>query len=331
MAILVVDEMGAAIHLTGERLLVRKEGEEVRSVRMRDLERLVLVGPVDLSTPAICALLDAGIETDFLSRDGRYRGRLAPAEGKNVLLRQQQFRRADDTAFCLGIARAILAAKLGSCRYVILRHHRNHPNEGLLGAADYLSACAARLASQKSIEACMGVEGAAARAYFSALGTMVRREFAFEGRTRRPPRDPVNALLSYGYALLTGEIGGALAAHGLDMHVGFLHSVQYGRPALALDILEEFRPLVADRLALKLVNNGVLSAEHFEPSEEGGMRLTEPGRARYLAQYHQTMSREVDDRRTGGKTSFRSAIRVQAGRMRAAVQGEANYVPYTLR
>ena len=317
--------------MTGERLLVRKEGEELRSVRMRDLERLVLIGPVDLSTPAICALLDAGIETDFLSRDGRYRGRLAPAEGKNVLLRREQYRRADDPAFCLTMARAIIGAKLRSCRYVILRHHRNHPHDGLVAAADLLSAYAAKVATQESIESCMGVEGAAGRAYFAALGTMVRREFAFEGRTRRPPRDPVNALLSYGYALLTGEIGGALSAHGLDMHVGYLHSVQYGRPALALDILEEFRPLVADRLALKLVNNGVLTSEHFEPTEEGGVRMTEQGRARYVAEYHRTMAREVEDRRSGGKTSFRTAIRDQASRMRAAVQGEAEYVPYTLR
>ncbi len=331
MAILYVDEQGAEIHRSGARLIIRKDGEEIRAVRLRDVERVVLFGPVDFTTPAMHALLDAGIQTDFLSADGRYRGRLEPAESKNIILRREQYRRADDAAFCLETARIILGAKLANCRYVILRHHRNHPDPALQSAADEIGEAAQRIGKQPDIPACMGVEGAAARVYFAALGRMVRREFAFTERSRRPPRDPVNALLSFGYALLTGEITGALFAQGLDPDAGFLHSVQYGRPSLALDVLEEFRPVAADRIALSLINNAVLQAEHFEPTDDGGVRMGEEGRARYLQTYHRIMTSEVKDRSGAGATSFRGALRAQAARMRAAVMGEAPYNPYTPR
>ncbi|NLH98663.1 MAG: CRISPR-associated endonuclease Cas1 [Chthonomonadales bacterium] len=331
MSILYIDEQGAEIHRSGARIIVRKDGQEIRSVRLRDVERLVLFGPVDFTTPAMHALLDAGIETHFLSVDGRYRGRLEPAEGKNVPLRRAQYRRADEPSFCLDLARTILAAKLRNCRYVILRHHRNHPDPALQAAADQIGSFADAMADQPDIDACMGAEGAAARAYFAALGTMVRREFAFTARSRRPPRDPVNALLSFGYALLTAEITGVLSSVGLDAHLGFIHSTQYGRPALTLDILEEFRPVVADRIALRLVNNGILQVEHFEPTEDGGVRMTEEGRAAYLQTYHAVMLAEVANRRSEGRTCFREALRTQAKRMRAAVTGDEPYNPYTPR
>lgn len=331
MPVLYIDEQGAEIHRSGARLIIRKDGEQIGAVRMRDIERLVLFGPIDFTTQAMHALLDAGIETDFLSADGRCRGRLQPPEGKNVLLRRAQYRRADDPAFCLSMARSILGAKLANCRYVILRHHRNHPNPALQSAADEIGAFAEQIAVQPDIPACMGIEGTAARTYFTALGAMVRREFAFTERSRRPPRDPVNALLSFGYALLTGEITGALFAHGLDPDAGFVHSIQYGRPSLALDILEEFRPVVADRVALSLINNAVLQAEHFEPTDDGGVRMSEEGRTRYLKAYHEIMTAEVKDRRADGATSFRAALRTQSARMRAAVMGEAPYNPYTPR
>lgn len=330
MDTLYVDEQGASIHLTGERLVVVKEGHELRQIRLRDLERVILFGPVDFTTQALHALLESGVDTHFLTTDGRYRGRLAPADGKNVLLRQTQYRRADDAAFRGEMARRILGAKLANCRYIILRHHHNNPSPLLSRVADELAQAAKRLDEQPDVEACMGVEGTAARAYFQALGSMVRREFAFAARTRRPPRDPVNAMLSFGYALLLTEIIGALAAHGLDPHVGYVHSIQYGRPALALDLLEEFRPVIADRLAIQLINRGVLQHAHFE-QREGGVLLNEEGRARYLAAYHRIMTNEVLSRHGSGVVSFRKIIRQQAARMRDAVRGSAPYDPYTPR
>ncbi|NUQ70602.1 MAG: CRISPR-associated endonuclease Cas1 [Chthonomonadales bacterium] len=329
--ILYIDEQGAELHKTGERLIVQKDDVEIAAVRLRELEQLVLVGPVDLTTPAMHTLIDHGVDTCFLTAGGRYRGRLAPAEGKNVLLRQAQFRRIDDAQFRLTMARTIVGAKLANCRYVLLRYARNHPTPAVDEAAEALARAAASIDDQPDIDACMGAEGAAARAYFAAFGQMVRREFVFSERSRRPPLDPVNALLSFGYALTTTEIIGALASQGLDPDAGFMHALVYGRPALALDLLEEFRPLIADRIALKLINNGVLNESHFEPGEEGGVQMTEDGRAKYLRTYHEVLSREIKGGAEDDSVSFRKIFRTQAARMRAAIDGADPYNPHTPR
>jgi len=329
--VLYVDEQGAEIHVTGERVIISKDDEPLQTLRLRDIERIVLIGPIDFTTPAMQAVLDAGIETHFLSIAGAYRGRLVPGEGKNVLLRRAQFRRADDAAFRTELARIIVAAKITNCRYIIQRYTRNHPSDTLDAAEQDLAELGQRVGAMPDVGACMGVEGAAGRVYFAALGSMVRREFAFTERTRRPPRDPVNALLSFGYALLVGEVAGALEAQGLDACCGFVHSIEYGRPALALDVLEEFRPLVADRIALSLVNNGVLGSEHFQTEDEGGVLLNDKGRETYLKTYHRTMSREVAARDGSGHVSFRLLLRTQAASMRAAVEGRGAYDPYTPR
>ncbi|HSV72144.1 MAG TPA: CRISPR-associated endonuclease Cas1 [Chthonomonadales bacterium] len=329
--ILYVREQGAAIHRTGERLVIRKDGTVIQSVRLREVERVVLVGPIDMTTPAMYALLDAGIDTDLLTEGGRYRGRLAPGDGKNVLLRRTQHRRADDEGFRLGMARVILDAKIANCRYVLLRFLRNHASPAIEAAAGRLEKAQESLARQTSLESCLGVEGDAARAYFAALGQMTLGDFAFSERSRRPPRDPVNALLSFGYTLLATECAGALAAHGLDPYVGMVHSVQYGRPALALDLLEEFRPLIGDRVALGLVNKGVLKRGDFEAGEDGGVRMTGCARTRYLRHYHQVMTRETLSRTGAGSTSFRRILQRQAASLRSAIEGPAPYDPFTPR
>lgn len=329
MATLYVDEQGVEIQRTGRRLVLQKDDVPIRTVRLRDVDSVVLFGPVDFTTPALHALLDAGIPAHFLSVAGTYRGCLLPAEGKNIPLRRAQFRRADDPDFCLHMARTILRAKISNCRYVLLRYNRNHPDPALVEAADRLRYFERKLNAQPDVRSCLGIEGSAARIYFAALGRMVPPEFAFSERSRRPPRDPVNALLSFGYTLLTSEIVGALAAHGLDPWLGLIHATVYGRPALALDILEEFRPVVIDRLALRLVNLRMLNPDHFETLPSGGVLLNEAGRARYLEQYHQVITQPVKSRYGDAIVSFRLLIRAQASRLRAAIAGEEPYDPYT--
>lgn len=328
---LYVDEQGASIHQKWKRLRILKEGQLVTEARLKDIERLIVFGPVDFTTRALHALLDEGIQTHFFSVDGRYRGYLAAPDGKNVLLRREQYRRADDPDFKLQIAKIILDAKLSNCRYVLLRYARNHPESDVRGVADELKEAATRLSSQQDVKSCLGIEGTAARSYFAALGTMVRPEFAFRERTRRPPRDPANALLSFGYAMVMSELAGALASVGLDPYVGFIHTTEYGRPALALDVLEEFRPLIADRIAIRLINYQMVTLADFEYQEDGGVLLNEGGRARYLDAYHKLMDLEVQNRSGEGVISFRKALHQQARRMRDAVLGKAVYNPYTPR
>jgi CRISP-associated protein Cas1 len=331
MMTLYVKEQGAMVRRTHRRLVVQKGDRVLATVRLRELERLVLLGNVEVTASALAALLEEGTETVLLSLGGRYRGRLAPAEAKNVFLRQAQFRRCDDMEFRLGVARTIIEAKIRNTRAVLQRHQRNYPHPALALAVERLERCREKVAGQSALDPLLGVEGEAARIYFGALGTMVRAEFAFTTRTRRPPRDPVNALLSFGYTLLTTELTGALAAHGLDPYVGILHELDYGRPSLALDLMEEFRQPVIDRLALSLVNLGVLKAEHFENRGEAGVFLNDAGRPRFLEFYDRALTGEFEDRSSGVRTSFRELLCRQAGRIRQVIVAGTDYEPYAAR
>jgi CRISPR-associated protein Cas1 len=328
---LYVCQQGALLRRTHGRLIVERQGETLARVRLRDLERVVLCGSVQLSASALAALLDAGIETVVLSPTGRYRGRLTPAEGKNVFLRQTQYLRYEDMAFRLRIAKRIVAGKIRNSRSIVQRHHRNHPDSALQAAVTELERAQARLPGKQTLDEIMGVEGEAARTYFAAMGRMVRSEFAFTGRSRRPPQDPVNALLSFGYTVLQGELTGAVAAQGLDPHVGCLHSLDYGRPSLALDLLEEFRQPVIDRLALSLINRGALKWGQFEDRKEGGVYLNDEGRPRFLEFYHRTMDAEFEDRPSGNRASYRGLIFRQARRFRITLEEAGDYEPYEAR
>jgi CRISPR-associated protein Cas1 len=295
------------------------------------VERLVLFGHVEVSAPVIAALLDEGVEVVLLSYSGRFRGRLTPTESKNVFLHQTQFRRYEDAEFRLATAQAMVEAKVRNGRHLLQRHLRNHPDAELEGAIAQLDKASGRISERESIESLLGAEGDCARIYFGAFGKMVRSEFAFTVRSRRPPKDPVNALLSFGYTLASTELTGAVAAQGLNPHVGVMHDLDYGRPSLALDILEEFRQPVVDRLVLSVVNLKVIQIEDFEDKGEGGVYLNERGRGRFLEMYHRALETEFEEKGSGERTTFRELFLRQARRMRGALQGEGAYEPYIAR
>ncbi|MDQ2688109.1 MAG: CRISPR-associated endonuclease Cas1 [Armatimonadota bacterium] len=332
MTTLYIREPGVGIRRSGQRLIVYKGDGVLQTVRLRDVERLVLFGSVEVSAPVWAALLEGGIETVLLSFGGKFRGRLAPADGKNIFLRRTQFQRYEDREYRLRVGKEIVTGKVRNARAVLQQYARNHPSEALAGAIVKLEAARERAARQASLDALLGAEGEAASLYFGALGTMIRAEFAFTTRNRRPPRDPVNALLSFGYTLLTTELTGALAAQGLDPHVGLLHDLDYGRPSLALDVLEEFRQPVVDRLAVSLINRGVLTLAHFDDRGEAGVFLNDAGRPRFLEFYHRAMDAEFqEDRLPDQRTSYRGLFRRQARRMRLALENAADYAPYVAR
>lgn len=328
MTTLYVKETGSCVRRVGQRLEIVKGGEKLASARLRDVERVVLFGNVELSGPAMCALLDAGIETVLLSYYGRFRGRLVPAESKNVFLRQKQFQRLADTSFRVEISKRILAAKVRNGRALLQRHHWNYALPELPNVIELMAQGRERLFEQTTLEGLLGMEGNCARVYFGAFGRMVRAEFEFTTRSRRPPRDPVNALLSFGYSLLCSELTGAVASQGLDPHVGVLHELDYGRPSLALDIEEEFRQPLVDRLVLSVVNRSVIRPEHFEDRGEAGVFLNDVGRPLFLECYHRTMETEFVLKPTQEKTTFHALLQQQANRMRKAIEETEEYIPY---
>lgn len=322
MAPLYVVEQGAVVQKEGERIVVRKDGQLLLSVPVFKLDSVVVFGGVQITTQAMALLLANGIEVAFMSTDGRLKGRLLPVESRNVPLRLQQYERYHDPVFRLGLAQALVRGKLHNARAVVLRYMRNHPEVPLEQTVQALEDAIAQVEGVHDVDSLRGLEGRASAAYFAAFARMVRGDLVFSGRSRRPPGDPVNALLSLGYSLLTHELFGAVAARGLDPYLGFYHDVRYGRPALALDLVEEFRAPVVDRLVLALVNRRVFGPEDFEEREEGGFRMTKEAFRRFLAAYEERLGGPTPVGREGG---WRVLFREQVDRLVRAVRWGEGY------
>src|SRR5574337_764062 len=266
--------------LDNDTLRVEVEREARLRVPLHHLNAVVCFGHTGISAPLMHRLADEGIALVLLDDNGRFKARLEGAVNGNMLLRQAQFQRLGDAAFTLDIARACVAGKIKNSRQVLQRGAREAKSEGeaaqLTRRADDLAASLRALPQAPTLDALRGVEGEAARQYFSSLSLLVRSDrreaFAMDGRSRRPPRDRFNALLSFLYAMWMNDCRSALEAAGLDPQVGFLHALRPGRAALALDLMEEFRPW-ADRLALTLINRGQLQADDLVLREGGGVAL----------------------------------------------------------
>ena len=329
MSVIYIDEQGASIHKKGELLYVKKDEEVIAKLPLAHIDRIIIVGQVTISSHALTFLMDRGIPTAFITWYGRFRGWIAPAFGKNVALRIKQAQMYNDDNFRLKFAKNIVSAKIKNLLFQLKAHARNHPEQDFGKNILQIENMIKRINNIDNRDSLRGTEGAAAASYFSALGMMVRKEFQFTRRTRRPPADPVNAVLSLGYTVLSTEMVSAVSGVGMDPYIGFYHDVDYGRPSLALDLLEEFRYL-ADSLALKLVNKGMLKAEHFEESNESGVYLTEEGRAIFFRQYEYSIRKRRKRESDQIKVNFRKVFFDQAQSMARAVRGIEDYKPYII-
>ncbi len=290
----------AWLRLDNDTLRIEVERETRLRVPLHHLTAVVCFGHVGLSAPLMHRLADEGIALVLLDANGRFKARLEGAVSGNVLLRQAQFARGADAAFTLDIARTFVAGKIKNTRQVLQRGAREAKSEEeaavLTRRADDLAASLRALPDASTLDAVRGVEGEAARQYFSGLPLLVRadlrKHFAMDGRTRRPPRDRFNALLSFLYAMWMNDCRSALEAAGLDPQVGFLHALRPGRAALALDVMEEFRPW-ADRLALTLINRGQVQADDFDLREGGGVALQGDVRKAVVVAYQERKKDEI--------------------------------------
>ncbi len=324
--ILYVTDQGAGVYCRGERLQVRRRKEVLAEVHLYDLEQVVLMGRIALSAAAMGTLLERGVDTVLLSVHGRYRGRLVGPERRNVLLRQQQFKRYEDEPFRLGVGRAVVEGKLRNMRTLLMRLARRRRVD--VGAVAHLLRRSIQQVGQATnAESLRGLEGAGSAAYFGVLGDFFPEELPFKGRNRRPPKDPANALLSFGYALLGNSVEGAVYLAGLDPYLGFLHVVDYGRPSLSLDLMEEFRPVLVDALVLDLVNHHRVQSEDFE-ARDGGVFLQGAGRKRLIEAYQ----RRLEDRvaypvgaERVERISYRRCLEYQVRRLARVILGEEDH------
>ena len=312
------------------RVVAIVDGEEVASRRLLDVSHIAALGNVDVGSALLRECFDAGIPVLWMTMGGWLRGAAVGMPSRNVAVRMRQHRAAAIGAGAL--ASAFVAGKLRNQRTLL----RRHGGDAVRPVVAQLARLARAADSERDADALLGIEGTGARLYFERFGTLLRprgelASFAFQERNRRPPRDPVNALLSFTYALLTKDAVAAALAAGLDPYVGLFHRSGFGRPALALDLMEEMRPLVADSTVLTAINNGEVSARDFV-RRAGGVAMTPTGRRKVIATYERRMRTELRHPLFGYRTTYRRALELQARLLAAVLVGSTPaYRPLTTR
>jgi CRISPR-associated protein Cas1 len=281
---IVLASQGTQLATDSSHFTLRSSGRRIGRIPPTMIGQVIIHHGIEVSHTALERLGTLGIPTTFLNREGRVRSRLCPPWKHDAAPRIEQSRVFLDPAARLQVARRLVDAKIANSAAVLTRHSSNHPDPALNSAASQLHKFRRQAHASDDNEKLMGYEGAAARLYFSVFSKMLRPLWAtFQGRSRRPPLDPVNALLSYTYAILTHQMLARLEGVGLDPYIGFLHRVEARRPSLALDLIEPFRPILADRLCLRLINLNVLRPEHFEDRKpQPGIYLNTDGRRAVL-------------------------------------------------
>lgn len=319
MASLILTSDTLSVRLLSRRLeVLRRKPQDQSTVVSRtevplfDLDRVVIIGQPAVTIPVLAELMDVGIPCFFLTSHGRWRGALCPDNNLNAARRIRQYEKAADDGFCLRVARRLVYAKLRNSRRVL---QRLAANRELTDTFEHESVCnelkqlTQRATEVETLDELRGIEGLAAARYFRRLGTFFPVSVPFCKRSRRPPRDAANAILSWTYTILMGEVEGAIRGHGLDAAIGVLHTDTTNTPSLCLDLLEPLRPAIADLLVLSILNHNVLRPEHFElNSEDGGTYLTEEARKPYFIAYEQAMTRRFSLAKGAPHTDFRSVI-----------------------
>ncbi len=334
---LYVTTEGAWLRLEGETLVVMVEKEKRLQVPLHHLGCIVCLGRVNMSSALMARCMEDGRSIVWLNENGRFQARVEGPVSGNILLRQAQYRAADDESKTLTLAKAFVAGKLRNSRQVLLRSARDNADESeqnaLKKAADAIAINLRNLERAENLDAVRGFEGDSARVYFEQVNHMLRpamrNDFSMSGRNRRPPRDPVNALFSFLYALLLNDCRSALETVGLDPQLGFLHTARPGRQALALDLLEEFRAVFGDRLAYTLINRGQISKKDFDYNPGGSVLLNDGGRKKLLIAYQERKKDQLTHPVLEQKVEIGLMPLLQARFLARHLRGDTEaYVPY---
>lgn len=326
---LYVTEQGTRIGVRKGRVTVSQQKEVLQEVRLIDVSQVSIYGNVQISSQAMRAMFDHQVPVCWFSYGGWFQGIAHGLPSKHVDLRRRQVAIAAQAG--LPIAQKMIEGKIRNSRTLLRRNSRSEVKPIL----EQLKATADQTAEVDTVESLLGVEGVAARLYFSQFSAMLKDDtlgiFDFQGRNRRPPRDPINCLLSYGYSLLTKDLTAVALAVGFDPYLGVFHKPRFGRPALALDLAEEFRPLIADSVVINVINNGEIQENGFIVRAQG-VALTQQGRRSFIAAYERRLDQEVTHPVYGYKITYRRVLEVQARMLGAYLLGEIpEYVPFVTR
>jgi CRISPR-associated protein Cas1 len=324
----------AYLHRQGETVVVKVDGEEKIRVPIHNLDSIVCFGPMTCSTPLMELCGARNVHLAFYSEYGKFYARVEGPIHGNVLLRKKQFAVANQPNLCTNLAKSFVLAKLSNSRNVLLRAAREHSDKTasaeLKNAAEKLSRIAQILPTAANVSILRGIEGEAARIYFSVFNHLIvaqKEEFCYGGRSRRPPMDNVNAMLSFIYTILAHDVRSALQGVGLDPAVGFFHADRPGRPSLALDVMEELRAYLADRLVLTLINRQQVKGSGFRKSASGSVTMNDETRKLLLSTYQKRKQEEIQHPFLNEKVSLGLLPHVQALLLARYLRGDLDAYP----
>jgi len=324
MAILYVTEPKAKISLKN-KVVVVDYPDQIHEFPSLKLEKIVVFGHADIDTNVITHCLKENIDMVFLSNKGQYFGRLQGPETKNPEVRLVQYKVSSDPKKCLPLAKKFIAGKIKNMRVVLQR--QSDGSTPFIMAIKRLGELNSAVKQAESLETVRGLEGTAAKIYFSLFGKIVGPRFTFEKRVRRPPTDPINSLLSFGYTLLLYDMFSAVSQAGLDPYLGILHEDKYGRPSIALDMIEEYRPVIVDLIVILMVNKRMLNPDDFYIHDDGAVLIGNQARKKFIEQYEKRMNTKVQYQQ-GERTeqlTYRRTMVKQAYRLIRTLKGEDVY------
>jgi len=331
-AVLYVTAQGSRLTRVGERLTVRdREGRILQDIPFFRVRQVLCHGTVEASHAVLTALLRPNIDLVFLTLDGRLKGRISNLQPRAVECRMKQYEKACDPAFRLAMARSLVRGKLQNARTWLMRQNRNRDQE-LARQVLGLSNCLDSLAGATTVDELMGLEGMAGKYHFEAFRLILKQDLGFTGRIRRPPTDPVNAMLSFGYTLLFQRVWSAVETAGLDPMLSNLHGIEDRRPSLALDLMEEFRTLIVDVVVAGIVNRIDAVPGDFVRTDGKGVRMTREMLARFVHRFQERLNDQVSHPVSGQSYAYKDILLQQAWQYKSVVTGEREtYLPVVTR
>jgi len=330
MATFYLTEQGAVLRKSSDHFIIEKSKVKLQELPCADVDHVMIYGNIQVTTPALWELAEHGIEIAFFTQSGKLLLQLTPHWLKNLPLREAQWRRRFEPEFVLRFSRAIVTGKLNNALAVIRDYRANHPQLDCAAELTTIETARDKAGSAAALDSLLGLEGAATAAYFKVLGQMFLPPWQFTTRSRRPPKDPVNAVLSFGYVIVGNELQSQLDGVGFDPYAGFYHVTEYGRPSLALDLLEEFRHSLVDRLALHLFNQNVFTTADFQPTGTGGVYLSRDGQKKFFQGYERYLGSFRDQPAPASVGYFRQHFKNQAQKLAKAIQENSDYQPFSL-
>lgn len=332
LSTLYVTQQYTTLRKEDERLKLYKGKELLSDIPIFKIKQVVIFGEVTVTASTIRLFAENKITLCYLTQWGKFISRMEGELSKNVIVRLKQYENhIDIDNGSVKFAKNFISGKIKNSRTVLMKSNRGgQKSEAFQGVIDELNRLEKRLEDEDNVDSIRGIEGRAAAIYFSVFSEMIKSDFTFEKRNKRPPKDPINAMLSFGYVLLANEISSAVSSVGLDPNIGYLHRLRYGRPSLALDLMEEFRSLFVDRLVLSIVNNKILKEDDFE-TVLGEVKMNKKAIKKFLEAYEGKKYDEIYHPVFKYKTTYQQCFHMQARLLSKALMEEIEYIPFLIR